>query len=185
MFNPAKELIARIKKIEEEKRNEAEQHVPDGCFIRLFKKYRSLCPPNAHLLPPTPPLPHPGLLVFLSTCGPPHPLSNTVARLCKSAGIEGYKTNHSLRATSTSRLCQSGVDEQLVMDIVVSRALKGRRTSRDAPCPTSLTESGRLPRSTSLLRTPPEIPPPHRQPLPDHPRQPIDQHINCTFNLAK
>ena len=29
VFNPAKELIARIKKIEEEKRNEAEQHVPD------------------------------------------------------------------------------------------------------------------------------------------------------------
>ena len=30
-------------------------------------------------------------------------LGGTVARLCKQAGIEGYKTNHSLRATTTTR----------------------------------------------------------------------------------
>ena len=42
-------------------------------------------------------------------------LSKTVKRLCDSAGIGGFKTNHSLRVTSATRLFQSGVDEQLIM----------------------------------------------------------------------
>ena len=36
--------------------------------------------------------------------------------MCKSTGIKGYKTNHSLRATSATCLYSSGVDEQLVME---------------------------------------------------------------------
>ena len=36
--------------------------------------------------------------------------------MCKEAGIQGYKTNHSLRATAATRLYASGVDEQLVME---------------------------------------------------------------------
>ena len=33
--------------------------------------------------------------------------------MCKAAGISGYKTNHSLRATTATRLYQAGVEEQL------------------------------------------------------------------------
>ena len=51
-------------------------------------------------------------------------------RLCKSAGIEGYKTNHSLRATVTSRLYQAGVDEQLVMERTGHRSVEGVRSSK-------------------------------------------------------
>ena len=55
-------------------------------------------------------------------------LSKTVTRICKAAGIEGYKTNHSLRATSTSRLYHSGVDEQMVMERTGHRSIEGVRS---------------------------------------------------------
>ena len=33
--------------------------------------------------------------------------------MCKECGIQGYKTNHSLRATASTRLYMSGIDEQM------------------------------------------------------------------------
>ena len=42
-------------------------------------------------------------------------LGNTVKRLCDSAGVLGYFTNHSLRASTATRLFEAGVDEQLIM----------------------------------------------------------------------
>ena len=102
---------------------------PQRCFVRLFKRYRELCPksPPAHafyLRPAHTPTP----TCWYSNTPLGHTLlSNTVARLCKMAGIQGYKTNHSLRATSTSRLYQSGVDEQLVMERTGHRSLEGVR----------------------------------------------------------
>ncbi len=54
-------------------------------------------------------------------------LTKTIARLCASAGIEGFKTNHLLRATTATRLYQSGVDEQLVMERTGHRSLEGVR----------------------------------------------------------
>ena len=54
-------------------------------------------------------------------------LGKTVARLCKLAGIKGYMTNHSLRATTTNRLYQSGVDEQLIMERTGHRSVEGVR----------------------------------------------------------
>ena len=55
-------------------------------------------------------------------------LSTTVAWLCASAGIKGHKTNHSLRATTTTRLYHSGVDEQLEMERTGHRSLEGVRS---------------------------------------------------------
>ena len=43
-------------------------------------------------------------------------LQGTVKRMCETAGIEGRKTNHSLRATSATRLYQKNVDEQLICE---------------------------------------------------------------------
>ena len=57
-----------------------------------------------------------------------HTLRNTLSRLCKTAGITGYKSNHSLRATAATRLYQSGVDEQLVMERTGHRSLEGIRS---------------------------------------------------------
>ena len=91
---------------------------PEHYFVRLFKNYTSLTPPdapaNAYYLKPAKNQP---TSTCWYSCQPSghNPLGNTVARLCQSAGISGFKTNHSLRATSASRLHQSGVEEQQIM----------------------------------------------------------------------
>ena len=70
-------------------------------------------------------------------------LNNLVPRLCKLAGIEGYKTNHSLRATAATRLYQSGADEQQIMERTGHRSLEGvrsyKRTSEQQEASLSLT----------------------------------------------
>ena len=43
-------------------------------------------------------------------------LSKFMKDICSLSGIDGRKTNHSLRATCASRLYQSNVDEQLIME---------------------------------------------------------------------
>ena len=55
-------------------------------------------------------------------------LDTTVSRICKAAGIVGYKTNHSLRVTTATRLFQKGVEEQLIMARTGHRSLEGVRT---------------------------------------------------------
>ena len=45
-----------------------------------------------------------------------HILQQTVSRLCKTCGFEGFYSNHSLRATAATRLYAAGVDEQLIAE---------------------------------------------------------------------
>ena len=112
---------------------------PKRCFMRLFQRYRELCPkdapPHAFYLQPSR---NPTSTCWYSKCPLGHTtLGKTVARLCKLAGIEGYKTNHFLRATATSRLYQSGVDEQLVMERTGHWSLEGvcsYKWTSDAQC---------------------------------------------------
>ena len=102
---------------------------PERCFVRLFKRYLQLCPESrpAHAFYMQP-LHHPTPTCLYSNKPLGHyTLSKTVARLCREAGISGYKTNHSLRATTATRLYQSGVDEQLVMERTGHRSLEGVR----------------------------------------------------------
>ena len=99
---------------------------PERCFVQLYKKYVKLCPDspdtNAFYLQP---LAVPTTNQWYSRKPLGHnSINNTIPRLCKAAGIEGFKTNHSLRATAATRLYQSGVDEQLIMDIEVWRVLE-------------------------------------------------------------
>ena len=96
----------------------------------LFKKHWSLCPPDA-----------PESAVYLqSACTQTSncwyskrplghiTLAKTAFRICICAGIQGYKTKHSLRVTSTSRLHHSGVDNQLVMERTGHRSIHGIRS---------------------------------------------------------
>ena len=96
--------------------------------MSLFQKYRRLCPSNPlsnvfYLQPSRCPT---------DTCWYSQQplghttLSSTVSRLCKQAGIEGYKTNHSLRTTATTRLYHSSVDEQQIMERTGASTLGGR-----------------------------------------------------------
>ncbi len=54
-------------------------------------------------------------------------LEGIVSRLCTEAGIPGFRTNHSLRATAATRLYNAGVEEQQVMEITGHRSTEGVR----------------------------------------------------------
>ena len=56
-----------------------------------------------------------------------HTTCTTVVRLCKAANIEGFKTNHSLRTTTATRLYHSNHDEQLIMERTGHRSIEGIR----------------------------------------------------------
>ena len=68
--------------------------------------------------------PHPDQWYSKSPLGH-NTLSHVVAQLCCLAGIKGHKTNHSLRATTATRLYQQGVDEQLIMENTGNRSVQG------------------------------------------------------------
>lgn len=54
-------------------------------------------------------------------------LSKVVKNMCSKSGISGHITNHSLRATCATRLYESGVDEQVIMERTGHRSTKGVR----------------------------------------------------------
>ena len=62
---------------------------------------------------------HSDLLVLVTTSGPHHSGEDDWMKLQEC----WYRTNHSLRLTSVTRLYQSGVDEQLVMERTGHRSL--------------------------------------------------------------
>ena len=103
---------------------------PSCCFVRLFKLYYSLGPHNRpdhafYLQPLSKPTP---TCWFAQTPIGHGPLGNTVTKLCKLAGIPGYRTNHSLRATTATRLYHKGVDKQHIMEITGHSSLDGVRS---------------------------------------------------------
>ena len=103
----------------------------ERCFVTLFKKYCELCPKitppsNAFYLQP---LKSPTSTTWYGSQPLGHcTLGSTVARLCKLGGIQGYKTNHSLRATVTSRMYHADVEEQIFMERTGYRSLEGVRS---------------------------------------------------------
>ncbi len=103
---------------------------PNRCFVRLFKLYLSRCPKEPpkdafYLKPLTNPTS--SCWYSIQPIGR-NKLAQTVSRLCAAAGIEGFKTNHSLRVTNATRLYASGADEQLVMERTGHRSVDGIRT---------------------------------------------------------
>ena len=103
---------------------------PDRCFVRLFKRYISLCPPDC---PPgafyLTPLKKPRETCWYKTTPiGKNKLSKAVSSMCKACEIQGYKTNHSLRTTAATRLYSSGMDEQLVMERTGHRSVEGIRS---------------------------------------------------------
>ena len=90
---------------------------PERCLVRLYKMYVSKCPVDrpdgAFYLKP---LAKPTQTCWYQKTPVGHnTLQKTVSRLCDSAGFDGHFTNHSLRATSATRLFEAKVDEQLIM----------------------------------------------------------------------
>ena len=89
---------------------------PHRCFVHLFQKYNALCPYNrpegAFYLAPLK-NPKENCWYSASPIGR-NKLAKAVSNMCEECGIQGFRTNHSLRATAATRLYASGVDEQLL-----------------------------------------------------------------------
>ncbi|XP_048239442.1 uncharacterized protein KIAA1958-like [Haliotis rufescens] len=106
--------------------------LPQRCPVRLYRKYMSLRPKNgkcnAFYLRPLHYVKE-GVWYADIPVGK-HPLRATVSKLFKQAGIEGYFTNHSLRATAATRLYDCGLDEQLIAERTGHRSLAIRSYKR-------------------------------------------------------
>ena len=101
--------IARYYQSKENKDN------PDRCLVKLFQKYMHHRPSDIECfyLTPLRKIKNDSALWYSKNPVGHNTLSGTVGRICKAAGISGFKTNHSLRVTSATRLFQSGIDETL------------------------------------------------------------------------
>ena len=102
---------------------------PDRCFVEMYKQYCLHWPTDvkddAFYLAPLSSVK--GLVWYKKQAIGVHTLAGTVKRLCVKAGISGYKTNHSLRVTTATRLFHSGLDEQLIMERTGHRSSDGVR----------------------------------------------------------
>ena len=98
---------------------------PTRCFVSLYKKYMSLrptyAPADAFYLKPIMTLKEDNW--YYSKAVGHNPLCETVKRLCSQVGAISHFINHSLRCTCTTRLFQSGIDEQTIMSVTGHRSL--------------------------------------------------------------
>lgn len=97
----------------------------DRCVITIYRKYLAHCPaegvrPDALYLRP---LAKPSTAVWYccQRIGE-NKLSRIVNVLCNRAGLRGHRTNHSLRASSASRLYENNFDEQVVCETTGHRS---------------------------------------------------------------
>ena len=102
------------------------------CIVAIYEKYVSHVPANrpdhAFYLRP---LDRPSGEIWYA-CQPygRTKIADTVKSLCVQAGIGGYRTNHSLRATSATRMFQENVDEQRICEITGHRSTAVRDYKR-------------------------------------------------------
>ncbi|CAC5358886.1 unnamed protein product [Mytilus coruscus] len=103
------------------------------CVVNLFELYASHCPPfprkaDALYLRPLK-IPNGNIWYADQPIGR-HSLANIVASICQEAGIGGYHTNHSLRASAATRMYDAGVDEQLICEVTGHRSNAVRNYKR-------------------------------------------------------
>ncbi|CAC5388526.1 unnamed protein product [Mytilus coruscus] len=103
------------------------------CVVNLFELYASHCPPfprkaDALYLRPLK-IPNGNIWYADQPIGR-HSLANIVASICQEAGIGGYRTNHSLRASAATRMYDAAVDEQLICEFTGHRSNAVRNYKR-------------------------------------------------------
>lgn len=106
---------------------------PERCIVRMYEKYISHRPTSGKCSPAfyLRPLVKPSGDVWYS-CQPQgmKQLTKTVQKLCQQAGLSGYYSNHSLRASAASRLYQHRFDEQLICETTGHRSSSVRSYKR-------------------------------------------------------
>ena len=106
---------------------------PHRCIVRLLEKYESLCPkprPNFFYLKPLKSSAKYTTIWFASKPIGWNMLNSTVSKVCRNAKLDGFRTNHSLKATAATRLYSRGLDEQLIQEITGHKSLAVRKYKR-------------------------------------------------------
>ena len=105
---------------------------PSRCIVAMYNKYLHHCPDNKpehafYLRPLAKPN---GEVWYAAQALGRHKLGDTVKSLCEEAGLGGYRTNHSLRATTATRLYEQNVDEQRICEVTGHRSTAVRDYKR-------------------------------------------------------
>ena len=106
---------------------------PSRYFVRLFTLYKSRCPSNpeqnaSYLQPLKKPT---AQCWYMREPLGHNKLAKIVSDMCRSAGIQGYHTNHWLRVTSATQLYSAGMDEQLTMERTGHRGVCSYKRTSD------------------------------------------------------
>lgn len=97
------------------------------CHIALFEKFVSVRPPNIERFYLQAATGRGAKYWYTTRPIGKNTLSKMVEKFCSTAGVKGRKTNHSLRATCATRLYESGIDEQLIMERTGHASVQGVR----------------------------------------------------------
>ena len=92
---------------------------PHRCPVAIFRKYTNLLPPPKScrkLYLRVKPKPMPKVWYADQPFGV-NKVNSTVKGICNKAGLTGKFTNHSLRATSASRMYNKGIPEQVIKEV--------------------------------------------------------------------
>ena len=106
---------------------------PHKCLVNLFRKYINLCAPemlqNGLYLRPLASISDQSKLWYAKQYVGHNTLKRMVSDMMTEAGLgdKGHFTNHSLRASTATRLFRGGVDEQLIAGQTGHRSLKALR----------------------------------------------------------
>jgi hypothetical protein len=106
---------------------------PERCIVRLYETYMLHCPQfprqtDAFYLKPL--AKASGDVWYAKQCVGRHKLASVVADICRKGGLSGFRTNHSLRSTSATRMYDAGIDEQLICEITGHRSNAVRNYKR-------------------------------------------------------
>ena len=100
----------------------------ERCPVRLLQKYLHMLPKNCNCkrLYLQPKKKYCANCWYLDAPVGENKLRSFVKHLTTKAGIPGFFTNHSLRASSCTRMYQSGVEEQVIQEVSGHRSLAVR-----------------------------------------------------------
>ena len=108
----------------------AQPNLGNRCPVRILDSYLNKLPPGStafYMQPVQKPPTDPSQPWFKNMPVGVNPLKTMMARVSELAGLSIKYTNHSLRATSASRMFQTGVPEKIVAEVTGHKSIKALR----------------------------------------------------------